>query len=553
MRKKGALTLLVGLSVLTIQISPVFLDCPFVLSALTAQASTIYSTVTDDQGVTYTIDHNQNTAAVTSYSGAAGVGIVIPDSIYENQITYPVTSIGASAFLNAGISAVIIGDNVTEINTSAFQTTTSAKDFYKSALKEVILGKNVKSIKTDAFSGNALSTIEFPETLTRIGTRAFANNQLTFVSFGARLEEICSKAFQSNLLISVIFDSESATQVDSMAFSGSPVSNLELGCGVILADDALNKISPLFNRLTDLPTAGVRKISVSADGSIKKSWLVTDETQSETNDGPSASLASNQSDTVIGEITTEDSTQADEIQEETATENSVSADSDTLPENPNTADSSLQTQNENQAPANDSTQTDEIQQETAASNPPAATENSVSADSDTSPENANMADSPTQTQTEAHVTHFDSSVLSTETSTGNKKIASANVPNQAWPNVSLPAQFSTDFRIHHKRNAPNFVSNIVLKSHKFPTFSLKNSPHKYPPVQKDRSYEVQKTSPNETQKYNFPPKTPLSISPKYKTVPTQNARFPISFSLIVTFLLSLGLIIFKIIHKIVQK
>ncbi|MGM9886152.1 MULTISPECIES: leucine-rich repeat domain-containing protein [unclassified Lactococcus] len=268
----------VSLSLLSLQFCN--LSCPYVLSVLTtptARAATIYSSLTDEAGLVYTIDHSQNTASVTAFVGVAGSAVVIPDQIVEANQTYPVTSVGASAFLNSGISSVLIGNNVTDINTSAFQTTSSATDYYKKALTSVILGNHVQNIKTDAFAGNALSGISFPSALTKIGTRAFANNYFTSIHFGPNVQEIMSKAFQSNTITDLVFDAQSNAVIGSMAFSGSPVKSMQLGNGVVWADDALNKVSPFFDQLADMPLTGVRQVSVSADGSIIKKWLEKDE------------------------------------------------------------------------------------------------------------------------------------------------------------------------------------------------------------------------------------------------------------------------------------
>ena len=271
MHKKWPCQILIGLSLMTVTLQPTLLSSHTFLTALTAQAATIYSTVSDHQKITYTIDHSKNTASVSSYFGPSGAQIIIPATINENENRYPVIEIGTSAFLNSGISSVVIGDNVTDINTSAFQTTTNAPNFYKSALKEVQFGINVQSIKTDAFAGNALTEVQFPSALTRIGTRAFANNFLKQVNFEVNLQEICAKAFQSNTLESIYFSDEANTLIDSMAFSGSPIKDIHLGQGVTWVDDALNKISPLFTQLSDLPSSGIRTIYRRDDGTIFKS------------------------------------------------------------------------------------------------------------------------------------------------------------------------------------------------------------------------------------------------------------------------------------------
>ena len=279
MKKRTTTKLVLTLSLLTIPSTTAFL-CPNFLSALTAHAATIYSTTTDEQGVTYSINTSTKTAMATSYNGASGVAITIPDTLSYSGLTYPVTEIGPSAFANTGISSLVIGDNVTDIDTGAFQTTSAFPDFYKTALTSVVFGKNVESIKSDAFSGNALTSLQFPSALTKIASRAFANNLLIELDFGENLQEIYAKAFQSNNITKLTFAPTSSTLIDSAAFSGSPVNSISLGEQDSWAADALNKVSPLFTQLADLPSTGLRTISVNPDGSIYKSWLLPAEPDS---------------------------------------------------------------------------------------------------------------------------------------------------------------------------------------------------------------------------------------------------------------------------------
>ena len=51
-----------------------------------------------------------------SYTGA----IVIPANVTYNEVTYPVTSIGSSAFSNTEITKVEIPSSITSIGSSAF-------------------------------------------------------------------------------------------------------------------------------------------------------------------------------------------------------------------------------------------------------------------------------------------------------------------------------------------------------------------------------------------------------------------------------------------------
>ena len=291
------ITMTVGVGLLTATLNPTFLNHQL-LTELLVEATTSKITYTDEQKITYNLDKVSLTAEVASYAGLAGADIVIPDIIVNNGQTYAITSIGTYAFSNSGIHSVIIGNNVVDINTSAFQTTTAFPDYYKKSLTEVVLGAKVQNIKTDAFAGNAISSIEFPNSVLKIATRAFANNNLTELSLGPNITEIMAKAFQSNQITTIEFADESLTIVDSAAFSGSPVQSLTLGIGVTLADDVFNKISPLFGQLSDLPTDGIRTISVNSSGLLDKSWINSDSSQSasvSTENADTASVSSSNS------------------------------------------------------------------------------------------------------------------------------------------------------------------------------------------------------------------------------------------------------------------
>ena len=341
------ITMTVGVGLLTAIMSPSVINQQVVLDS-SVEAASAKITYTDAQQVTYSLDTVAKTAEVTSFSGSAGADIIIPDVVVSNGQTYAVTSIGTYAFSNTGIHSVIIGNNVVDINTSAFQTTAAYSDYYKNALTEVVLGQSVQNIKTDAFAGNALTSIIFPNSVIKIATRAFANNNLTELSFGPNVTEIMPKAFQSNQISSITFDADSLTTVDSTAFSGSPVCFLTLGNGVSLADDAFNKVSPLFGQLTDLPTSGIRTIIVDSNGILEKSWTNTESSNSTNNN--SNNLGTDAA--ILDEVT-------DQLDLSDASDNSSSNDSTTTLPNrdeklePNSeSDSSSLGSNSNENPTN---------------------------------------------------------------------------------------------------------------------------------------------------------------------------------------------------------
>jgi len=107
------------------------------------------------------------TTNANSYSGA----ISIPSSVtyYENNTSYPVTSIDGGAFYGCtGLTSVTIPSSVTSIGNGAFEGCTS--------LTSITIPSSVTSIGAFAFYGcTGLTSVTIPSSVTYIGDDAFYN------------------------------------------------------------------------------------------------------------------------------------------------------------------------------------------------------------------------------------------------------------------------------------------------------------------------------------------------------------------------------------------
>ena len=128
---------------------------------------------------------------------------VIPSSVTYDSYTYPVTSIGTSAFENSPkLQSVTIPSSVTTINQDAF--------YGCSKLSNVSLPEGLTTINQRAFCGCNLKDITIPSTVTTIGNAAFKSNPTTSVLWKPVTCSISSDA-------SAPFYSESS-QITSFSF-----------------------------------------------------------------------------------------------------------------------------------------------------------------------------------------------------------------------------------------------------------------------------------------------------------------------------------------------
>ena len=105
---------------------------------------------------------------------SAYTSVTIPASVSYNEYTYPVTTIGTSAFESlANLQSVTLPATITTIGTYAFEACTK--------LGSVNLEEGLTTINNRAFYNCNLKSVTIPSTVTSIGAKAFQGNALTSV------------------------------------------------------------------------------------------------------------------------------------------------------------------------------------------------------------------------------------------------------------------------------------------------------------------------------------------------------------------------------------
>ena len=144
---------------------------------------------TDNQGIVYELNENSITVTGTIL-GFQGGEITIPATIKKGWISYPVTSIGDTAFCRCStLESVTFSGDVGSIGFAAFGSCI--------ALENVTFSSNVGSIGGGAFSGcKALESVTFPGDVGNIENNAFERcSALTPLTFSGDVDSIESNAF----------------------------------------------------------------------------------------------------------------------------------------------------------------------------------------------------------------------------------------------------------------------------------------------------------------------------------------------------------------------
>ncbi len=139
--------------------------------------------------------------------------VEIPSNVTYNGTTYPVSSIGTSAFYeNDVLTSVTIPSSVKSIGACAFL------DCYE--LKTVVGGEALISIGNDAFSYTAVNTIPQAKSLKNIGRGAFSGCTFSSFTIPESVTSIEQNTFANCMLLESVIIPASITNIGGYAFNG---------------------------------------------------------------------------------------------------------------------------------------------------------------------------------------------------------------------------------------------------------------------------------------------------------------------------------------------
>ncbi|MCQ2346072.1 MAG: leucine-rich repeat protein [Paludibacteraceae bacterium] len=188
----------------------------FILFFAILGVSSLCATVVSSNSLIFNLSEADSTASVACpLSGQAAYSgdIVIPDTVFFDNIPYVVCSIDSAAFSDAvNLTSVILPASLQSIRSDAFSGCTG--------LTFVSFPQCMREIGDFAFySCSNLLYISLPDSLTTIGRYAFANcKAVSSLSFGNNITTIGDFAFQSCSHLSSVFFPESLLHIGRAVF-----------------------------------------------------------------------------------------------------------------------------------------------------------------------------------------------------------------------------------------------------------------------------------------------------------------------------------------------
>lgn len=223
-----------------------------VSSQITAKSRNI-----SDSKYNYQTDERSNTVSVIGPIDRTNTVVELPTTVTNSGKKYTVTSIGAKAFDDVGVTSLDLPDTIVSIGAEAFtgaKMTTltlpgavarighfafSGDNVTKPSNLEKVTVKSpsqLTSIGDAAFAWNKIKSVDLPNSITFIGNQAFSGNKLTSVTLPTGIVSINRGAFSDNKLTSVTIPS-SVASIEDDAFHRNKLTSVTIPSSVTSIDN----------------------------------------------------------------------------------------------------------------------------------------------------------------------------------------------------------------------------------------------------------------------------------------------------------------------------